>query len=141
ARLRGAEAITDEVAGRLLSPCYHLSGKSQRYYQEIAINRTVQAVLQGKRRVLLTLATGTGKTVVAFQICWKLWNSRWNRTGQHRRPRILYLADRNKIEGDAVKSREMYFATYQAIARDEHRPGLYREYSRDFFDLIIVDEC
>jgi type I restriction enzyme R subunit len=160
ARLRGAEAITDEVAGRLLSPCYHLSGKSPRYYQEIAINRTVQSVLQGKKRVLLTLATGTGKTVVAFQICWKLWNSRWNRAGAHRRPRILYLADRNvlvdepqakmfapfgearhKIDGEAVKSREMYFAIYQGLAGDANRPGLYRDYPRDFFDLIVVDEC
>jgi len=120
----------------------------------------VQAVLQGKRRVLLTFATGTGKTVIAFQICYKLWSSRWNRAGEHRRPRILYLADRNilvddpkdktfapfgdarwKIQGEAIKSREMYFATYQAIARDEQRPGLFREFPQDFFDLIIVDEC
>src|SRR5712664_2160768 len=159
-RLRKAEAIDEKAAERLLTPYYHLSGKSPRYYQEIAIKRAVQSVLQGKQRVLLTLATGTGKTVIAFQVCYKLWNSRWNRTGEYRRPRILYLADRNvlvddpkdkiftpfgdarwKIEGKAVKSREMYFATYQAIARDERRPGLYREYPRDFFDLIIVDEC
>jgi len=160
-RLKNAEDIPSQIVERFLTPYYHLSGKSPRYYQEIAINRAVQAVLQGKPRVLLTLATGTGKTVVAFQICWKLWSSRWNRTGEaQRRPRILYLADRNilvddpkdkifapfgdarwKIEGDAIKSREMYFATYQAIARDERRPGLYREYPRDFFDLIIVDEC
>lgn len=159
-RLRTSENINDATAERVLAPYYHLSGKSPRYYQEIAINRTVQAILQGKQRVLLTLATGTGKTVIAFQICYKLWNSRWNRTGEHRRPRILYLADRNilvddpkdkiftpfgdarwKIEGQAKKSREMYFATYQAIARDERRPGLYREFPRDFFDLVIVDEC
>ncbi|MBI4456480.1 MAG: DEAD/DEAH box helicase family protein [Acidobacteria bacterium] len=159
-RLRTAENLSPEVAERVLAPYYHLSGKSPRYYQEIAINRAVQAILQGRPRVLLTLATGTGKTVVAFQICWKLWNSRWNRTGEYRRPRILYLADRNvlvddpkdkifapfgdarhKIEGEAIKSREMYFATYQAIARDERRPGLYREYPREFFDLIVVDEC
>ncbi|MGH9326715.1 MAG: EcoAI/FtnUII family type I restriction enzme subunit R [Terriglobia bacterium] len=159
-RLRQHEGISDEVVPRLLSPYYHLSGKSPRYYQEIAINRAVQAILQGHRRSLLTLASGTGKTVIAFQICWKLWNSRWNRTGEYRRPRILYLADRNilvddpkdkifppfgdarhKIEGEAVKSREMYFATYQAIARDERRPGLYRDYAPDFFDLVIVDEC
>lgn len=161
ARLINSESLSPQLAERLLAPAYHLSGKSPRYYQEIAINRTVQAVLQGRRRILLTMATGTGKTVVAFQICWKLWSSRWNRTGDYRRPRILYLADRNvlvddpmakiyapfgdarwKIEGGvANKGREMYFAIYQAIARDERRPGLYREYSPDFFDLIIVDEC
>src|ERR1051326_2755146 len=159
-RLKQSEHISDEIKECLLAPYYHLSGKSPRYYQEIAINHAVQAILQGKRRVLLTLATGTGKTVVAFQICWKLWNSRWNRTGEHRRRRILYLADRNvlvddpkdktftpfgdaryKIQGQALKSREMYFATYQAIAKDENRPGLYREFPRDFFDLVIVDEC
>lgn len=159
-RLRKAEDISDEIRDRVLAPYYHLSGKTPRYYQEIAINRAVRAILQGKRRALLTLATGTGKTVVAFQVCWKLWNTRWNRTGEYRRPRILYLADRNvlvdgpkdkiftpfgdarhKIEGEAIKSREMYFSTYQSIARDERRPGLYRDYSPDFFDLIIVDEC
>ena len=108
------------------------------------------------------MATGTGKTVVAFQICWKLWQFALEpQPGEYRRPRILYLADRNiliddpkdktfapfgdarwKIEnGVAIKSREMYFAIYQAIAKDENRPGLYREYAPDFFDLIIVDEC
>ena len=74
-RQSGAEGIGEEAASRLLSPYYHLSGKSPRYYQGIAINSTVQAILKGKKRVLLTLATGTGKTAVAFQICWKLWNS------------------------------------------------------------------
>jgi type I restriction enzyme R subunit len=160
ARLTAGEKITEDVGNRLLTPYYHLSGKSPRYYQEIAINLAVLCILQGRKRVLLTLATGTGKTIVAFQICWKLTNSLWNRTGEHRRPRILYLADRNilvddpkdktfapfgearhKIEGEAVKSREMYFAIYQAIAKDERRPGLYRDYPKDFFDLIIVDEC
>ena len=161
-RLRESEGIKDDsVAERLLSPYYHLREKIPRYYQEIAINKTVQAVLQGKQKILLTLATGTGKTFIAFQICWKLWNSRWNRTGEYRRPKILYLSDRNiliddpkdkmftpfgdarfKIENGTIsKSREMYFAIYQAIAKDERRPGLYREYSPDFFDLIIVDEC
>ena len=161
ARLTADQSLTSDAAERLLSPAYHLSGKSPRYYQEIAINRAVQAVAQGNPRILLTMATGTGKTVVAFQICWKLWNSRWNRAGEHRRPRILYLADRNilvddpmaktfapfgdarwKIAGGrAIQSREMYFAIYQSIASDANRPGLYREFAPDFFDLIIVDEC
>jgi type I restriction enzyme, R subunit len=159
-RLRVSEGISEKAEEKVLAPYYHLSGKAPRYYQEIAINRAVQSILQAKPRVLLTLATGTGKTVIAFQVCYKLWSTRWNRSGEHRRPRILYLADRNvlvddpkdktfapfgdarwKISGEAIKSREMYFATYQAIARDEHRPGLYREFPKDFFDLVIVDEC
>ncbi|MBU0702592.1 MAG: DEAD/DEAH box helicase family protein [Chloroflexi bacterium] len=162
ARWRQAEGLADDaVAERLLTPYSIVVGKTPRYYQEIAINRAAQALLQGRERVLLTMATGSGKTLVAFEICWKLWSSRWNRTGEYRRPRILYLADRNilvddpkdkmfapfgdarhKIEhGEVVKSREMYFAIYQAIAQDERRPGLYREYAPDFFDLVIVDEC
>lgn len=160
-RLRDGRGVDADSAERLLTPSHHLSGKSPRYYQEVAINRVVEAVSREQRRILLTMATGTGKTMVAFQICWKLWNSRWNRTGEHRRPRILYLADRNilvddpkdktfapfgdarwKIEnGNISKGREMYFAIYQAIAKDERRPGLYREFARDFFDLIVVDEC
>lgn len=94
------DAQRDAAEAFILSQRSEGSGKSPRYYQEIAINRAVQAVLQEKRRVLLTLATGTGKTIVAFQICWKLWNSRWNRTGEYRRPRILYLADRNVLVDD-----------------------------------------
>ncbi|MEI6102748.1 MAG: DEAD/DEAH box helicase family protein [Methanothrix sp.] len=157
-----ASKIEDaQTKERILSPYYHSPGKVARYYQEIAINRSIEAILQGKNRVLLTMATGTGKTFVAFQICWKLWESGWNARGEKRRPRILYLADRNiliddpkdktftpfgdarwKIEnGDAIKSREMYFAIYQSLAKDERRPSLFREYQPDFFDLIIVDEC
>ena len=152
----------DQVASQdYLSPSYHLSGKSPRYYQEIAINRAVMAILSGQNRVLLTMATGTGKTVVAFQVCWKLWSAKWNRDREHRRPKILFLADRNvlvddpkdktfapfgdarwKIEnGQVVKSRELYFALYQSIAQDQVRPGLYKEYPPDFFDLIVIDEC
>jgi len=172
ARFRQAERLTnDQVVDRLLTPANLTTGKEPRYYQRIAINRVIRAILKGQRRVLLTMATGTGKTVVAFQICWKLWSSKWNRqvdqagkdgqSGAHRKPRILYLADRNflvddpkdkifapfgdarhKIEGGvAVFSRELYFATYQSIAKDERRPGLYKEFAPDFFDLIIVDEC
>lgn len=160
ARLLTGLGIGDRLVDKLLIPYHHVPGYAPRYYQEIAINRAVLAILQGKRRILLTMATGTGKTVVAFQICWKVWNARWNREGAHRKPRILFLADRNvliddpkdktfapfgdarhKIEGEAIKSRELYFAIYQSIAKDARRPGLYREYARDFFDLIVVDEC
>ena len=160
-RFRAAEDIDDSVADTLLTPGYPDREKPLRYYQETSVNRAVQAVLQGRRRVLLTLCTGAGKTAVAFQICWKLWTARWNATGTGRRPKILFLADRNVLVddpmakdfrpfgdarqkiggGQAVKSRDMYFAIYQAIARDENRPGLYREYPQDFFDLVIVDEC
>ena len=161
ARLLDHQGLSAVQGDDLLTPSNRLTGKTPRYYQEIAINRAIEAILKGRKRVLLTMATGTGKTDVAFQICWKLWSSRWNRTGEHRKPRILYLADRNiliddpmsktfapfgdarcKIEGGkAPKSREMYFTIYQAIAKDERRPGLYKEYARDFFDLVIVDEC
>jgi len=136
-RLKVSEGIADEAIDTLLSPYHHTSGFSPRYYQQIAINRAVQAVLQGNKRILLTMATGTGKTVAAFQICWKLWSSRWNRTGEYRKPRILFLADRNvlvddpkdktfaafgdarfKIEkGHVSKGREIYFT---------HLPGYFQ---------------
>ncbi len=160
-RLKEHENIDEGTEKHLLEPSRYDGNKKPRYYQEIAVNRAVQALAQGHKRVLLTMATGTGKTFVAFQICWKLWRSRWNMTDSYRRPRILFLADRRvlvddpkdktfvlfgdaryKIEGGVVnKSREMYFATYQAIAEHEKRPGLYKEYAPDFFDLIIVDEA
>ena len=161
-RLRGADGpVDDRAAERLLTPTFPDRTKPLRYYQEIAINRAVQAVLEGRKRALLTLCTGAGKTVIAFQICWKLWQGRWNARGDNRRPKVLFLADRNlliddpmakdflpfgearhKIAGSvAVKSRDMYFATYQTMAEDENRSGLYREYDREFFDLIVVDEC
>lgn len=162
ARQRAAEGLNDPLtAERLLTPSFPDRAKPLRYYQEIAVNRAVQAVLQGRKRILLTLCTGAGKTAVAFQISWKLWSARWNGKGVNRTPKVLFLADRNVLVDDpmakdfspfgdarhkiaggiAVKSRDMYFAIYQSIARDENRPGLYREYPRDFFDLIIVDEC
>ncbi len=149
------ESAAERVAVEPYGP-----GHQARYYQTLAINRAVEAIAGGKERALLTLATGTGKSYIAYQICWRLWKAKWNRKGSPHNPKILYLADRNvllsqpmlkefqpfgqalhRIAGEAVKSREMYFATYQQIARDEMRPGLYREYSPDFFDLIVVDEC
>ena len=163
ARLQAGAGIPD--AGQMqqwLTPCNHATQRSPRYYQEIAINRAVAAIIKGQPRILLTMATGTGKTPVALQICWKLWTAAWNRRGlTGRKPKILFLADRNilvddpkdkdfavfgearhKIEGGVVStSRDMYFATYQSLAEDERRPGLYRDYAPDFFDLVIIDEC
>lgn len=161
-RQRVAEGLTDDmVVEKLLTPAYPDKAKPLRYYQEIAVNRAVRGVVLGRKRILLTLCTGAGKTAVAFQIAWKLWSARWNTKGKTRKPKILFLADRNVLVddpmakdfsvfrdarhkimgGDASKSRDIYFATYQSMARDENRPGLYREYPTDFFDLIIVDEC
>ncbi|CAM4393986.1 EcoAI/FtnUII family type I restriction enzme subunit R [Deinococcus marmoris] len=159
-RLHAHRGLSPEAEDRLLIP-YHLGDRIPRYYQTIAIQRASEAILKGQKRVLLTLATGTGKTEIAFQIAWKLWQGRWNLSGMNRRPRILFLADRSilvddpkdkgfapfkgarhKIEGGVVNtSRDMYFSTYQALAEDEVRPGLYRQYPPDFFDLIIVDEA
>jgi len=161
ARLSETEEITPEIKAHLLSPTYPDKSKPLRYYQEIAVNRAVQAVLQDRKRVLLTLCTGAGKTAVAFQISWKLWNGGWNAKGTNRKPKILFLADRNvlvddpkdkdfsvfgdarfKISGGEIsKGRDIYFAIYQAIAGNEARDGIYKDYAKDFFDLIIVDEC
>ena len=154
-RLKGTfkfEDKKDEVDS-LAAYWEEAGGKTPRYYQQVAINKAVNAVLAGQKRILLTMATGTGKTFVAFQIVWRLWKSK-------RKKRILYLADRNvlidqakdrtfspmgqalqKIQGRAVKSREVYFALYQALANPITGDNLYEKYPKDFFDLIIVDEC
>lgn len=157
----GLGLSTDVAADQALTPGWRDADRPLRYYQEIAINRAIQTIVSGQRRSLLTLCTGAGKTVVAFQIAWRLWSSAWNKRGDHFKPKILFLADRNvlvdypmartfapfgqarfKIEGGRVSlGRDMYFSIYQAIAQDENRPGLYREFPPDFFDLIIIDEC
>lgn len=159
ARLAAATHLLQDAAAHVLEPFNLISGKVPRYYQQIAINRVIEAILLGQKRILATLATGTGKTCVAFQICWKLWNSRWNRTGEYRRPKILFLADRNilvddpmakmfapfgdarhKIAGgDTSQSRDMYFGIYQALTTAS--ADVFRQYRPDFFDLIIIDEC
>jgi len=166
ARYRAWKGISDDrVADGLVLPFNRAlrtvdgSVKEPRYYQRIAINRTVHAVLAGDKRLLLTMATGTGKTFVSLQIIWKLWNSRW--CGD-RKPRILYLADRNilidhpmarefipafgegpiwKLQGEAKAGREIYFGIYQALADGGDANGIYRDFAPDFFDLIVVDEC
>lgn len=161
-RQRKGLGLTDNTAAdRLLAPGRPDPTKPLRYYQEIAVNRAVQAIVTGQKRSLLTLCTGAGKTQIAFQICWKLWSVGWNRRGDYRKPKILYLADRSvlvddpmakdfapfgdarfKITGGKVsKARDIYFALYQAIAEDEAREGLFKEFPPDFFDLVIVDEC
>ncbi|MEI3649516.1 MAG: DEAD/DEAH box helicase family protein [Dolichospermum lemmermannii FEM_B0920] len=162
-RLKGEskEQIREDIAEKLLTPAYPIPDKSVRYYQRNAINAALAAIFKGQKRLLLTLATGTGKTTVSFQIAWKLSQIEWNKSDYSRSPRILFLADRNilvddpmnkdfsafnedkiyKIQGEAKKGRDIYFAIYQAISDTQNKPGLYREYSHDYFDLIIIDEC
>ncbi len=130
------------------------SSKSPRYYQLVAINRTVEAIARGQDRLLLVMATGTGKTYTAFQIIWRLWKS-------GAKKRILFLVDRNiladqtktndfkpfgaamtKITNRTVdKSFEIYLCLYQAVTGTEEDRNIYRQFSPDFFDLVIVDEC
>ena len=143
-----------------------------RYYQDIAVERVMQAIAAGQERILLTLATGTGKTFIAFQIAWKLFHSRWNlSTEPTRRPRILFLADRNilanqafnafsafpedalvRISPDEIRRRErvptngsLFFTIFQTFMTgrdaDDNPQPYFGEYPRDFFDFIIIDEC
>lgn len=138
-----------------------------RYYQEAAVNSAIEHIANGDKRILLTLATGTGKTFIALQIVHKLLQGKWNIDGEDRRPRVLFLADRNvladqaintfnhyekdliKINGEEIRQRNgrvptnayIFFAIYQAIAEREDWGGYYKEYPKDFFDLIIIDEC
>ncbi len=130
------------------------SGRMPRYYQLVAVNRTVDAIARGGNRLLLVMATGTGKTYTAFQIIWRLWKS-------GAKKRILFLVDRNiladqtktndfkpfgqamtKITNRTVdKSYEIYLSLYQAVTGTEEDSNIYKQFSPDFFDLIIVDEC
>jgi len=130
------------------------SNKSPRYYQLLAINKTIEAIAKGQQRILLVMATGTGKTYTAFQIIWRLWKSRAKK-------RILFLADRNilvdqtmtndfKPFGSAMtkiqkrqanKSYEIYLSLYQAVTGTEEEQNIYKQFSPDFFDLIVIDEC
>lgn len=130
------------------------SGRAPRYYQANAINNTVEAVAKGQQRILLVMATGTGKTYTAFQIIWRLWKSGTKK-------RILFLADRNilvdqtknndfKPFGAAMtkiskrqidKSYEIYLSLYQAVTGSEEEQNIYKQFSPDFFELIVIDEC
>lgn len=130
------------------------SGRTPRYYQTVAINRTIEAIARGQNRVLLVMATGTGKTFTAFQIIWRLWKSK-------QKKRILFLADRNilvdqtknndfKPFGQAMTkvtnrtidpSYEIYLSLYQAVTGSEEAKNIYKQFSPDFFDLVVIDEC
>ena len=143
-----------------------------RYYQDIAVERVMAAIATGLMRILLTLATGTGKTFIAFQIAWKLFHARWNLSGlPTRRPRILFLADRNilanqaynafsafpedalvRIEpgdickkGKVPKNGSLFFTIFQTFMSGPPKDGkpspYFGEYPPDFFDFIIIDEC
>lgn len=158
-RLAALRGLDDDKTTHLLEPFNLISGKVPRYYQRIAIHGVAEAILLGQRRILVTMATGSGKTDVAFQLCWLLWKSRWNRTGEYRRPKILFLADRNILvdspmakmfapfgdarhkiaAGNVSLSRDMHFGIYQALTSSGN--DVFRQYRPDFFDLIIVDEC
>ncbi|MCG2694848.1 DEAD/DEAH box helicase family protein [Candidatus Parcubacteria bacterium] len=142
--------------------------KKLRYYQEIAVNKTLDAIAERKDRILLTLATGTGKTHIAFQVAWKLFRTRWNlkRDGS-RQPRILFLADRNILadqafnsfssfdedalvrinpldirkKGGVPMSGSVYFTIFQTFMSGPGGSPYFGEYPPDFFDFIVIDEC
>ena len=144
--------------------------RTPRYYQEIAINKVLAAVANEQRRILLTMATGTGKTYTAFQICWKLFQTGWNKNlTPNRKPRILFISDRNilanqakndfgnfnedsmvrvtpeelaKNHGKVPTSRHIYFTIFQTfMSNDDSGNPYFMQYPQDFFDFIIIDEC
>lgn len=155
-RYKHYKGIATPEAEKISAQDYFFDGSSRspRYYQQIAINRTTEAIANGQQRILLTMATGTGKTYTAFQIIHRLW-----RAGAKKR--ILFLADRNALidqtrRGDfrhfkdkmtvikhkkIDKSYEIYLALYQGLTNYDEDKDAYREFSRDFFDLIVIDEC
>ncbi len=146
----------DDRQNDLVTQDYYSDGgdKTPRYYQLLAINTTMEAIARGQNRILLVMATGTGKTFTAFQIIWRLWKSKAKK-------RILFLADRNilidqtmtndfKPFGSAMtkiqkrqanKSYEIYLSLYQAVTGTLEEQNIYKQFSPDFFDLIIIDEC
>ncbi|MDQ6376716.1 DEAD/DEAH box helicase family protein [Campylobacter jejuni] len=143
--------------------------KELRYYQKIAVERVIRALIEQKDRILLTLATGTGKTTIAFALCYRLLEARWNKNNKDKKPRILFLSDRvslrdqalgefNYIEQDCKKidtkelkksftlpSANVYFGIYQSLSTEsdinDEENKFYLLFPKDFFDLIIIDEC
>ena len=153
-RYRTWKSLTPEIERIVLQDYFEdSSGKRPRYYQANAINAAVEAIANGRNRVLLVMATGTGKTYTAFQIIWRLWKAR-------RKKRILFLADRNvlidqamandfrpfggtmtKLKRPVDRSFEIYLGLYQAITGPAEHQKAYRKFSKTFFDLILIDEC
>lgn len=155
-RYKKYKGIETDKQEQIAAQGYFFDGtdRTPRYYQQIAINRTVEAIAKGQERILLTMATGTGKTYTAFQIIHRLWKS-------NAKKRILFLADRNALvdqtkRGDfrhfkdkmtvikqkkIDKSYEIYLALYQGLTNYDADKDAYREFSPDFFDLIVIDEC
>ncbi|EOX4424793.1 DEAD/DEAH box helicase family protein [Vibrio alginolyticus] len=150
------KGIETTQAQKIIEQPYYTdgTGKEPRYYQRVAINRTLEAIAKEQPRILLVMATGTGKTYTAFQIIWRLWKAKAKK-------RILFLADRNilvdqTIQQDfapfgefmhkvtnrqAKKSYEIYLALYQAVTGKEGWKQIYKQFPRDFFDLVVIDEC
>ncbi|WP_407494796.1 EcoAI/FtnUII family type I restriction enzme subunit R [Elizabethkingia anophelis] len=150
------KGIQTEEAKKVVEQDYFFdgSGRSPRYYQQNAINLTLEAIAKGQNRILLVMATGTGKTYTAFQIVHRLWKSKTKK-------RVLFLADRNALidqtkRGDfkhfkdkmtivekrqVDKSYEIYLAIYQGLTGNEDEKNIFKQFSRDFFDLIVIDEC
>ena len=150
------KGLAEPEAVKLLEQPFYTdgSGRDPRYYQRAAINRAIAAIAKGQQRVLLVMATGTGKTYTAFQIIWRLWKAKAKR-------RILFLADRNILVDQTMqqdfapfgevmhkvthrevkKNYEIYLALYQAVTGKEEWKQIYREFPADFFDLVVIDEC
>jgi type I restriction enzyme R subunit len=150
------KGLTEPKAVELVEQPFYTdgSGREPRYYQRVAINRAIESIAKGQQRVLLVMATGTGKTYTAFQIIWRLWKAKAKK-------RILFLADRNilvdqtmqqdfapfgevmhKVTNREVKKNyEVYLALYQAVTGREEWKQIYRQFPADFFDLVVIDEC
>jgi len=155
-KYRKYKGISDPGQEKVAAQDYYFdgSGRKPRYYQQIAINRTVEAIARGNKRILLVMATGTGKTYVAYQVIYRLWQAGVKK-------RILFLADRNALidqtrRGDfrhfkdkmtviknhrVDKSYEIYLALYQGLTGSNPEQDIFKHFSREFFDLVVVDEC
>ena len=159
-RLHSENKVPEDKKELMLIPFNRQSNSPEggiiepRYYQESAVNNALSAIFRGQKQILLALATGTGKTYIAFQIAWRLWKSK------EPKPKILFLTDRDallkqaydkdfapfdnarkRIRGKKAESHDMYFALYQALDVEKEEVELYQQYKPDFFDYVMIDEC